>query len=615
MQPTNIVDDPGFPGYSRATFPDGTSIRVKKDRAVELLGPNSGALAQNWFPQPTQPQQNMTRSDAVASYGPPPPQQFGPPSPPPGVPKPPQVEAGPAAPYGPPAPSPPAPSVPVDPMDPRTGLRMSDYRDAARPVYVAGTPGIDPHRIKATQVAVPVQRSRQVVSGAPYDEQGVLHYQALEREAKQAEAQAGVLQARNQVQTAQLTASELANLQQQQQAEQYARESAYTQRMQGLESEAKEIANTKVDTSSGASGWQTIGLALAAGLTGYATKGGPNWVLNQISEQVNNRIRAQELQIRNRKDANQTELGRLSQEWGSIDAGRAALKVREVEVAKAKLESIALKSGIPLQNDRVRSMMMGLDAIQAKEREQLKQSAAGQATTTEQEQYVTPRKPTAGYYRNPTDKELEARIDRTQGRVAKGQDIVHKGLENQEKEAILTGAIPDEKAQKAQDQLDTRVAQYGERKSAVQAAKDGLARFVAQNGITRDANGDLLPPSDLAGFGRVGKHAPNAVTSQQGINNRAALEAIVYDQVRAAFGAANDKQVEMIADRIIGNGTPTHIASELNVMARSLDATDQTIDASYTDHVRNAYKRNLGSVRGQQQAKDSDFQPVNFGGK
>jgi hypothetical protein len=479
QRPTSVLDDPQYPGYAKVSFVDGSSVRVPRDRALALLGPNSGALAQNMTPNP------------VASFQPPEAERPAPPQNVTDAAAPPIQSATPAAAVSPPPPE--RRQQVADPLDPRTGLRLSEYREAARPVYVPGTPGFDPNRVKASQVLVPVQRTTQVQQGRPYDAEAVADWQRKELEAKQYEAHAQLLDAENRVKTGQLTAQTLAEIEQKQRSEQAAREAAYSDRMNVLTQEARQIAQTPIDTEAygkSLSGWQTIGLALAAGLTGYATRGGPNQILAMIGDKISQNIHAQEVQLRNRQDANRSELGRLAQEWGSLEAGRAALKVREVETAKAKLEATALSMGLPVESAKVQGMMSALDAIQAKERDQLKQAALGTTTTSEAGQFLTPRKATAGYYRQPTDKEFESRIDKTQGRVAKGQEIIGKNLDNQGTEAELLGVKPTKEQAAEQQQVAQRQEHLGKGLSEIANLRTNVNQILSRGGITEDKEGN-----------------------------------------------------------------------------------------------------------------------------
>jgi hypothetical protein len=480
MQPTKLEDDARFPSYQRASFPDGSTMLVPRAAGTALLSAGSQATAQA--------SPNMSMPGPVASFSPP---GGAPPAPPP------------AAQDFTPAPQPQAPptfqvsSQPerraVDPMDPRTGLYLSDYRDANRPVYVPGRPSVDPHKIVASQVAVPVHRTTQTTTGPGFDPEAVQRYQELEQKAAITHGEAQMLDAHNREQIAQMTATSLAELQAKQQAEQHAAESFYRANMSALEGEARQIAATKIDpdqATRGMSGWQTIGLAIAAGLSGYSNPHGQNQVLNLISQKIDRNIAAQEMNLRTRQGANQSALGRMAQQWGSIEAGRAALKVREFEIAKAKLEATAAQMGLPGDHAKVQGMLQSLDAAQAKDRMALEQAARGQTVVSEQSGYMMPQKAQPGYYRGPTDKEYESRIDRAQGRASKGAEIVGKGLENQTKEGELLGVIPTKEQAQERQQVATRQEHLGTAMSEIANLRTNVHQILSRGGITEDAQGN-----------------------------------------------------------------------------------------------------------------------------
>lgn len=494
------------------------------------------------------------------------------------------------------------------------GLPLQDVRDiVSRPVYQPGRAAYDPRKEIAQQVAVPVSTQTQTVGAKPFEKDQYLEVQQKEREAQQMKADADMLAASNDVATQRATASELQSIYEDQQAKQRAAEDRYNAGMVQLTDEAKQVAQKKVNPTQVFDNMGTMQkalFALSAGLGGYATQGRSNQTLDMLQNLMAADINAQQNQINREQGQADNALARLSQRWGSLEAGRSALKVQQYEVLKQKLAAQAAEIGTAKAKANADAQAKLLEAQQQRELVVLQNAARGQTTETTVSQMRAPIAGVAGGYRAPTEAELDKRIAREQALRKSGQEIVGSGLENELKGQKLAGGGPEN-----QEKIDAQVSQYGTRQAANVAAKEALDRFVAENDIKRGKDGNLLPPSDIAGFGRLGQHAPNAITSQQGINNRAAIEQIVFNKVQAAFGAANDAQVKMISDIVIGNGTPEHITSQLNQIDHTIQAQAKNIEASFRPEVRQQYQRNKGSYVAEETAKDKAWQPVKFEGQ
>jgi hypothetical protein len=618
MQISSLEPHPAIPGAQLARFEDGTSMTLPPGLSLQ----NSGATAQNvpmsldYSPYAEVPPVRQNVSPQMRSLPPESVMSFTPeslmnsaPEPTMSV-APPESDPTRQAPEANPASSEPFPAQ-KHALTNRD--RLLERLDSPL-TYSPGTAAFDPEKEAARRKAVPVSQSVAVQGAHEFDPEAVRKYQQMEFEAAKTNAQASVLEAENNANVQLGINGETQRLLAQQKANQQAAEVDYNTRLGALEKEAGDLANQKIDPKrvfNDMSTWKKITLALASGLGGMADPHGEDQVWKMVQSQVEQDVHSQEVALRTKQKGHENALSRLSAQWGSVQDGKAALRVQELEAAKQGILAEAAKVGTEVARQRADGANQFLLAMQAKDLEQMRVASLGKVTKQTQQAMMAPRAATAGGMRYKTDAEQA----RDQGRIQTLREgdagLQGKELANLEKRNELSGEVTGKGAEKTHEQ----VAQYGQRRAALESSKAALDRFIAENGITRDENGNLVPPGDIAGMGRFGKRAPQAFTSQQGINNRAALRQIVMSKVQEAFGAANETQVEMITDQVIGNGTPEHIAAELNQIEHGFSATTRNIEASYPHQVRAQYKANRADSAREEKAKTEAWQPVRFGAK
>jgi hypothetical protein len=582
MQITSINDVLETPGAARVWFEDGTSMVVPRSQLPQVQAENaaapalppqlslgqSGATSQNMSVPPTEPN---------ASVGPTNSQEFttrwaNEPIP--------QNQAQDFAPAQAPAPiaSPdqqgqqqeiPA-QPPLSNLDKLRGRLDSPYK------IVAGSPEVSP-RTAARRFTVPVSETTKVEGGHAFDPQAVEQYQKWAMEAAQKKAEADALQAQNDLQIQRGVATEAQKIYQQQWAEQKAAEDHYTSQVSALNDDAKAVANRQINPDrvfQNMSGWQTLGLAIAAGLTGFATRGqGPNQILSMMEHKVDQDIRAQEHDIANKKSGVDNALSRLSQQWGSLQAGKAALKAQQYEVIKQNLAVKAAEIGTKPAQMRSDAMIQDLASKQAQEFEQLRVASMGAVTKQTSSAYVDPRRATAGGIIPKTQAELLR--DQKAKTELEGTQATTQGkqLENLEKRGELTGEIPGK--------ASTQVTQYGEKRAEIMDTINMARQFMDRNGVTKDKDGNWVPTKGIPGIGFGTSVYPESFDTDAGQTNLQQVRQIGAMGAKAIYGILTATEKASFAEDFLPISNEKRLVKGVGSIIDKAEAKLRDLDASY----------------------------------
>ena len=579
MQITNVEDLVGSPGAVRATFEDGTSMVVPRSKLPpQLQLANSGATAQNMSVDP-----GVGSPAPMASTGPTNPQEFatkweGPPVAP--------QQASDFAPQ--PVGQPPmrpitvqsggdfvggmdAPQAPIDPRQLEIARLRSPYK------VVRGSPAFDPKKEAARRSPVPVSQTIQQSGARAYDPEALQDAQEKERKALEMQAEGNMLQANAKLQADQIMHQEVSNLYRQQQAEQQAREAEFNSKQATLDDEAKAVAAREIDPNrvfKNMSIFQSLGLAIAAGLKGYASQGRDNSVMDSLMHRMDADIRAQEHDIQVSKGRVDNALARLSQQFGSIQAGKAALKDQQLSVIMAKNTATAAEIGTAIAKANADAANLKLEAEQAKLREQRWSEAQGQTTIGTSAAMMSPKAATRGGLARKSDAESlkgwEA-ADKLEGNKATTEG---KQLENLEKRGELTGAIPG----KASEQ----VTKYGAERLKVEGAKARIQSWMGRNGIKKDDRGNYVTTSSqIPGVGPSNLWEPGSWQSETGKRNNAELNQMKADIALIMYGASTPEQLATVDDLFLSRTNEGNLAAGLGAVLEATDGKLRTLDAAY----------------------------------
>lgn len=568
-QPT-VIDHPEIPGAAIVTAPDGSRLTVDKSRLPGLGLAQAGAVSMN-SPQSTQGFGGPMRPDA--GYEPITAEQLASA----------QVVSGQR-----PAVSAPnaRPTVtasqadlagqylpkPAEPQQPQQEQKQASSQDSeSEQKYVptnrdrllqeldspykrvGGSAGFDPRAYDASLAPVRRAQTTQVSGARDFDPAAVEQYQEKEREAAQLKSQADVIQANNEYQTQKAMADEVGKLTAIQEADQRAAEDNYNSKMQGLQDEAKKVAAREVDPKrvfKDMNTWQKVGFVLASALSGYANKGQRNPIMEQMDAQIAQDIRSQELQIQNSKGVTDNALARLSQEWGSIQAGKSALRVQQYEAAKQRVQLQAAAVGTAQAQVRAEAMTKALEAQQFKEFENLRVASMGETSTATQAALMAPKKAAAG---GLVMKSLSERVkDAEAAQKIVGSDIEQRGknLQNYEKIQTLQGGVPSEVEAKNLPQAREHL---GKGLAEVAGLRTNVDQIMSRGGITMDKNGNAVHKG-IPGIGYgynfieslVGKNATDALASVTGGTDAAVIRSqaqeALTNKIKEASGAAFSEQ-------------------------------------------------------------------------
>ena len=496
------------------------------------------------------------------------------------------------------------------------GLPLQDVQAiASRPVYQPGRAAYDPNKEIATQVAVPTGVQTQTTGAKPFDKDVYLEAQTKEREAQQAKADADMLAASNDAATQRAMAHELQGIQSDQQAKQQAAEDRYNSNMLQLTGDAQKVAmkETKPDrVFENMSGLSKMLFAISAGLNGYATQGKSNATLDMMQNMMAADINAQQNQINREQGQADNALSRLSHQWGSLEAGRSALKVQQLEVIKQKLGAQAAEIGTARAKANADAQAKLLEAQQMRELAVLQNAARGQTTETTVSQMRTPISGAAGGLRAPTEAEIDKRITREQTLRKSGQDIVGGGLKNEAAAAELNGAIPNDKQMKLDENIAQRQEHLGKSLSEIANLRTNVDTVISKGGITEDEQG-YAKHNGIPGIGMwynalekipvFGKElaslAANAAGKDSSIVRNQSMEALTY-KIQEASGAAFSEAEAARHAQALGQaalaGEDTFAQAMVN-FRKSLDEKEQSLRAGAGLSASRAYDAAKGQLK------------------
>ena len=419
----------------------------------------------------------------------------------------------------------------------RPNANLMDIIASKKNTAVPGRPAMTPG-IEANQFFWRTQGQRSLEGARPIDEPRWGHVQKLAGQAVEAQARAQLAegQATQDVATAQATAAQ--QLHQQMQAEQATREQQYQAQHQQLLSELDSASKSTPDQNRwfkehGATG--TIFAILGSMAQGYVQglhgQVGPSMLERFINQDVNQ----QNMDLERRGAAAKNKLADLSQQWGSVEAGRAALRSSQLRLADAQLNQVAASAREPATKARVEAMKADLQRQIAESDFNLRQAAQGTSKVTQAGQYVQPTAARAGG------------VVTKYGPLAPGQ--------------------PDEKAPTAE-----QMQKFGEftdvRDRVISLAKQyGLNYDPATNRVTAPAGWSNPLGSDVYGES-MRSHTRAASEQQQRL--RAETDQIIPLYTHAQMGRVTEQDLEIARKNFYGEN-PAQTPHALNAVLQTVD--------------------------------------------
>jgi len=598
MMNYETIPHPEIPGANLVRFADGQTMAVPAS-AMSAMPP--GATAQN-VPQSFQ--------DVAAKYAPE---------------APPQVAQD--FPKAPPAPTPAqggatgnwveAPPLPQEAggfarrqQEPVTyGDQLeSDLRSPYK--YVSGRAGYGPKEAEG-RFAIKQGQATQQQGVKDFNPDAVRQYQQVQFEAAREKAAAEQLKYSNDLRGQELQSAGLDEIYQQKKTEIAAQERDFNLRMTDLEKQAKDVANTRIDPTrivNDMSTWKKLTLVLASGVAG-ATNGsrGPNNpVMGMLQGMIAQDVKAQETAILMNKGNVDNALNRLSQQWGSLQAGKAALTALQIETMKQRIQATVGGMNSEAARMNAEGMLKELQAAQMKDLEDLRVFSAGQTNKQLTEAYMDPIKATAG---GMTRKSLKERAADTKAADEIGGRRVEqdaKTLDNVAKRIKIQGSMSGTQL----SSIDTRkLGTLGQQMADMAAVDEHIATVMSEAGIV-DKNGRAeVPAGGIPGLG-LGYDLLDKATGMPSLTNRVAemaegkkagiirREALgnLITKIKEASGAAfTDKELRNHESTLAMGlaAGPEAFAQALVNFKRAVQRKREAFMAGAGPQVADAYRRNV----------------------
>lgn len=267
-----------------------------------------------------------------------------------------------------------------------------------------------------------------------------------------------------------------------------------------------------------------------------------------IDRAIERDIRAQEVAIQtNRANAN-SQLMRLSQEFGSLEAGKIALGIAQRQALENKAASLQLQRMDPVAASNVEAFRADAQAKIAAQAAQLKALYGGTISETQQAQMMRPQAARAGGPRY-NERAIQGGINEQRGEVRKDVEV----------------------GMKAEAPNRERAERLGERVSQLGGALDAAREYFQSIGLTRDPeSGKWVKP---AGFDHP-LYGPVDTTvghwSDRTNVARAAKKNANEAFGRAQSGAAISKEEREAFDEMIGGSNWTDADAAANELERAL---------------------------------------------
>lgn len=320
-----------------------------------------------------------------------------------------------------------------------------------------------------------------------------------------------------------------------------------------------------------------IGGILAAIGDAYSAKGAvlahQSPPQSRVMQMVDNDLRAQQLNIMQRGQAANNKLSQLSREWGSLEAGKQALKVQQLQAIDAQLQATAAKTTDPAVRARIDADSSARHAAIDAETARLKAIYGGQETRQQQGSIMRPR-------------------------AASGGGVNHgKYLDNLEK--IRASLREDRKLDIEETKANASLGEQTQGR-AQQAAKDlaaiGSSRQAAEEyyksiGLQRDKSGKWVSGGDnpLRGPVDTARNATPLTASEAAreAEARRAIAVEAYGRFRSQ-GAINDEERKEF-ERQFSAGADA--AARANALEADLEAREKALRAGAGTSASNQFNQ------------------------
>lgn len=323
---------------------------------------------------------------------------------------------------------------------------------------------------------------------------------------------------------------------------------------------------------------------------------------SQMDRFISQDIASQENELARRGASANNKLAELSRQWGSIEAGKAALRASQLRLVDGQLADIAANGRSKVLQQQAAAMRAVNEQKIAQADYDLHAAAQGVRSEREQGQYTSPQKAVAG----------GARTTYNFGEINKG------ARENQELD--IKGRAKDKEGQ---DSVAGRTERLGERLSQFQGALDDAQKYYQSVGLVRDKNGKWVDSGqDHPLYGpidTVRNAIPFAATHSDAANIADAnLDIAAEAWGRAQSGAAiSDQERAAFRKQLAGTGQ-ANAAAAANAFEQAVAARMNALKAGAGPEASSAYDKGRkveNIVSSAERRRESAITPYRPGGK
>jgi len=474
--------------------------------------------------------------------------------------------------------------------------------DPYAPVYQPGSAGVNPQQMIREGVKVPTTGSTVREGGfAPEVALRMARGQSDAHDAQQAAtvalAQSRV--ARNNAEAEGITAQNrvLQNQAVDLEADRMRAEANFATKRQAMEADLETFSKEKLPDPGryfkNKGIFAQIGAALAQGLGTYAAivgGGGRNFAQEIISKQIDDDIRAQEVEYKEGRADRRNAIARYVEEQGmTVEQAKATAKAAAQGVALGEARKFQLLVSSEEEQLAAAKMVADQEMDYQKSLPAMQAQFMGKETETVNNRLVQPERGSAGGFRAPNEKEIGQRLD---NRKKAGE----QGLVSDYIDAPAIAA-KEKDAKASREKLGQAMSEgnfAGYRTVLETTAKKLGAVLNKQSGLY-----EMPKSGDLSGIGpfdetlRWGKRALNITdTIQQSLDN------VLDAQSRIRSGAVvGDEEKASMRKILFGNGSEEEVLGGLNSFNAELSAKANELEKGYGPEAVKQGDRNARDVR------------------
>ena len=328
--------------------------------------------------------------------------------------------------------------------------------------------------------------------------------------------------------------------------------------------------NNRVNPNRFFSNAGVIGSAMAivgAALEAHGSTLGRQQNPQTLMRLIDNDIRSQQLEMMQRGQSANNQLNKLSQQWGSLEAGRQALRVVQLDTVNSQLKNAALRNSDPATKSAIDARTTQMDAQIADETAKLKAVYGGQESMQVQGAVLRPQKAQGGGT-SVSAKQYLANLQTVGESAREERELDIKS----EQQRHGTGEQSD---QGRAERLGTKLAELQQ----VLKAQDSYNKSV---GIEMNPKtGQLEQRGDHPLYGALDTTArsvlPTNAMSAKANDAIARRKILAETYGRAQSGAAISKEEREAFDEQIGGTSGANAASAANAFRESVLAKIQTL--------------------------------------